>query len=329
MNLLVYFAFILGPRNKYELFDVIVDDHYGREHISCGKKDYIKDMLIRRMKTGQSSSSSTSESDKYNGEFCEPFDKKVHFDILQWWKVNTPMLPIISLMARDLLAIPISTVASESAFNTSGPVLDSFWSSLGDKTIECLVCAQDWLRISLNPEKNENMDTIAKIEKGYYCGTIISLSFLLNLYLFYYCQKGCLVYNSTCHELDSFFVQSKGRLVSALWDYFCFNVSETSVERSRGAPSVLCIAAGSSTNVLSSHLQDIIYIGFGRWAKVEPLLARTACLTRLEQPLVLPPPLPAHPPILPPRDAAVGRPALRVITLSGIIHTRENMSNVR
>ncbi|GKF06271.1 hypothetical protein Tco_0036939, partial [Tanacetum coccineum] len=49
--------------------------------------------------------------------------------------------------------------------------------------------------------------------------------------------------------------------VSALWDYFCFNVSGTSAERSRGALSVLCIAAKSSTNVLSSHLQDIIDIG--------------------------------------------------------------------
>ncbi|GKA32922.1 zinc finger BED domain-containing protein RICESLEEPER 2-like protein, partial [Tanacetum coccineum] len=34
MNLLVYFAFILDPRNKYEFLNVIVDDHYGREGIS-------------------------------------------------------------------------------------------------------------------------------------------------------------------------------------------------------------------------------------------------------------------------------------------------------
>ncbi|GJS65366.1 zinc finger BED domain-containing protein RICESLEEPER 2-like protein [Tanacetum coccineum] len=207
MNLLVYFAFILDPRNKYEFLDVIVDDHYGREGISVveKKKEYIKgkmkllyeeyvrihapsstssstlgkrprstntsheldhgDMLRRRMKTAPSSSSSTSELVKYNGECCEPFDKNVHFDILLWWKVNSARFPILSLMARDLLAVPISTVASESVFSTSGRVLDSFRSSLGDKTIECLVCAQDWLRISLNPEKIEDMDTIANIEK--------------------------------------------------------------------------------------------------------------------------------------------------------------------
>ncbi|XP_059668330.1 condensin-1 complex subunit CAP-D2 [Cornus florida] len=67
-------------------------------------------------------------------------------------------------------------------------------------------------------------------------------------------------------------------MISALWDFFCFNVSGTTAEQSRGALSVLCMAAKTTTGVLSSHLQDIIDIGFGRWAKVDPLLARTACI---------------------------------------------------
>ncbi|XAR69601.1 hypothetical protein NMG60_11001254 [Bertholletia excelsa] len=67
-------------------------------------------------------------------------------------------------------------------------------------------------------------------------------------------------------------------MISALWDCFCFHVSGTTAEQSRGALSILCMAAKSSNGVLGSHLQDIIDIGFGRWAKVEPLLARTACL---------------------------------------------------
>lgn len=66
--------------------------------------------------------------------------------------------------------------------------------------------------------------------------------------------------------------------LSALWDFFCFNISGTTAQQSRGALSVLCMAAKSSPSILSSHLQDIVDIGFGRWAKVEPLLARTACV---------------------------------------------------
>lgn len=38
------------------------------------------------------------------------------------------------------------------------------------------------------------------------------------------------------------------------------------------------MVAKTSTGVLGSHLQDILDIGFGRWSKIDPLLARTACL---------------------------------------------------
>lgn len=38
------------------------------------------------------------------------------------------------------------------------------------------------------------------------------------------------------------------------------------------------MAAKSSPGVLAAHLQDIVDIGFGRWAKSDPLLARTACI---------------------------------------------------
>ncbi|KAF6145392.1 hypothetical protein GIB67_034162 [Kingdonia uniflora] len=55
-------------------------------------------------------------------------------------------------------------------------------------------------------------------------------------------------------------------------------MSGVTAEQSRGALSVLCMTAKSSTGVLGPHLQDIIDIGFGRWAKEEPLLARTACI---------------------------------------------------
>ncbi|XP_024017781.1 condensin complex subunit 1 [Morus notabilis] len=66
--------------------------------------------------------------------------------------------------------------------------------------------------------------------------------------------------------------------ISVLWDFFCFNVSGTTAEQSRGALSVLCMAAKSHPEILGLHLQDIIDIGFGRWAKTDPLLARTACI---------------------------------------------------
>ncbi|KAJ0981633.1 hypothetical protein J5N97_009888 [Dioscorea zingiberensis] len=75
---------------------------------------------------------------------------------------------------------------------------------------------------------------------------------------------------------------SKGEIstgtISALWDFFSFNTSGVIAAQSRGALSVLCMALKSSPSILGSQLQDIVDIGFGRWAKEEPLLARTACI---------------------------------------------------
>ncbi|KAH9671555.1 BED-type domain-containing protein [Citrus sinensis] len=76
-----------------------------------------------------------------------------HFDILTWWKLNGHRYPILSQIAKDVLAIPMSTVASESAFSTRGRVLDPFRSSLTHKIVESLICTQNWLRSTLLGEQ--------------------------------------------------------------------------------------------------------------------------------------------------------------------------------
>jgi hypothetical protein len=69
-------------------------------------------------------------------------------------------------MARDILAITISTVASESAFSTSGCILDDFRTSLTPYMIQALVCTQDWLRRSPDPvDIQENLEALEELEK--------------------------------------------------------------------------------------------------------------------------------------------------------------------
>ncbi|KAH9672415.1 BED-type domain-containing protein [Citrus sinensis] len=73
--------------------------------------------------------SSKNDVEKYLTDANES-TSNAHFDILTWWKLNGHRYPILSQIAKDVLAIPVSTVASESTFSTGGRVLDPFRSSL-------------------------------------------------------------------------------------------------------------------------------------------------------------------------------------------------------
>ena len=42
------------------------------------------------------------------------------FDILGWWKSNGLKYPTLQMIAIDILVISVTTIVSESAFNTSG-----------------------------------------------------------------------------------------------------------------------------------------------------------------------------------------------------------------
>ncbi|CAN0843228.1 Zinc finger BED domain-containing protein RICESLEEPER 2 [Linum grandiflorum] len=89
------------------------------------------------------------------------------FDVLGWWKVNAFKCPILSEMANDILAVPISTVALESCFSTGGRVLDDFKSSLTPAIVEALICAEDWLRTSYaSVPVEEGLEDQLEFERG-------------------------------------------------------------------------------------------------------------------------------------------------------------------
>ncbi|KAJ3708441.1 hypothetical protein LUZ61_012146 [Rhynchospora tenuis] len=98
-----------------------------------------------------------SELEDYLGSDRDDASLDDDFDILAWWKLKAPRYPLLSKLVRDILAVPISTVASESAFSTSGRVISQWRSSLSDDTIEALLCVQDWLRASIAENANANI----------------------------------------------------------------------------------------------------------------------------------------------------------------------------
>uniref|UniRef100_A0A803N644 BED-type domain-containing protein n=1 Tax=Chenopodium quinoa TaxID=63459 RepID=A0A803N644_CHEQI len=103
------------------------------------------------------------ELDKYLEEdTAEDIDE---FDILSWWKFNCSRFPTVGRIARDVLVVPVSTVAPESAFSTGGRVLDQFRSSLTPRVVEGLVCAQNWLRASPFPSIEECLEEAELLEE--------------------------------------------------------------------------------------------------------------------------------------------------------------------
>ncbi|KAI3848139.1 hypothetical protein MKX03_001145, partial [Papaver bracteatum] len=91
------------------------------------------------------------------------------FDIFTWWKINAARFDILSLIARDILAILVSSVASEFAFSTGKRIHGHFRSCLRPRTVEALILLQNWLRtpIDMDPSTlgaEENEDDI--LESG-------------------------------------------------------------------------------------------------------------------------------------------------------------------
>lgn len=91
-------------------------------------------------------SDNKSEIDKYLDDKC--VKESASFDILEWWNKNSKEFPNLARMARDVLSVPVSTVASESTFSTGGRILSPYRSSLNPEMVEALVCCQNWLRSS-------------------------------------------------------------------------------------------------------------------------------------------------------------------------------------
>ena len=128
-------------------------------------KSLMRSIIDRQMSNnGGGNVTVKSELEKFFSEDNEE-DKK-GFDILKWWKDNENRFPVLSRMARDLLAVPISTVASESAFSSGGRILDDFRSSLTPTMVERLICANDWIRGPEYISVEENTEELAKLEEG-------------------------------------------------------------------------------------------------------------------------------------------------------------------
>ncbi|OMO89512.1 putative Zinc finger, BED-type [Corchorus olitorius] len=120
--------------------------------------------ILTYVKTLYSGPPQESDLDAYLLETCfiHPRDPN-QFDALEWWKADSLRFRILSQMARYILAIPITTVASEATFSAGSRVIDTYWASLAPETIQALFCGGDWCR-HLHGVKKKNQNEKKSIE---------------------------------------------------------------------------------------------------------------------------------------------------------------------
>ncbi|XP_057759636.1 zinc finger BED domain-containing protein RICESLEEPER 2-like [Arachis stenosperma] len=195
VNMLLLIAIVLNPMQKIEYVNYFLDYFFGEEkggELKSKLSKCIKLLYQQYQSSEEASEADTqdvqannintdlhgmgfflqatgrrtntrSELDRYLQEECEPYSHK--FDILNWWKVNSTRFPILGNMAREVLAIPVSTVASESAFSTGGRVLDPYRSSLTPRMVEALVCTGDWLKEDLFSALDDDDEVLQQVDQ--------------------------------------------------------------------------------------------------------------------------------------------------------------------
>ncbi|KAM3304103.1 zinc finger BED domain-containing protein RICESLEEPER 2-like [Capsicum chacoense] len=179
MNILLFVVVVLDPRYKMKYVEFLFKKYYNSVE-GCTKSDKVQDTLTNLYAHYKSSISGTSSesigdqtsvnsgidamnsSNMWQSQWEKYLEKKNNvddksdldkylkddvekikdFNILSWWKASSKKYPIVSRIARDVLPIPTSTIASESVFSTGGRILDCYRSSLSPKTAEALICGQ-------------------------------------------------------------------------------------------------------------------------------------------------------------------------------------------
>ncbi|MQM07582.1 hypothetical protein Taro_040426, partial [Colocasia esculenta] len=155
-NILLTIATILNPQFKMFMvryfFEKIYDDEAAEnvEEVKIGLQ-HLYDTYVTRKSDNSfdsitlSASSSIAKKIDLDVYLEEPAKPEDNLDVLKWWKSNSSKYLVLSHMARDVLAIPVSTVASESTFSAGSRVLNKYRSSLDDTIVQALICTENWL----------------------------------------------------------------------------------------------------------------------------------------------------------------------------------------
>lgn len=86
-----------------------------------------------------------SQLDVYLDESNLDFRCYADMDVLQWWKNNNSRFLDLSILARDLLSVPIAIVTSDLEFCMGSRVFNKYKDRVLSKNVETRICTRSWL----------------------------------------------------------------------------------------------------------------------------------------------------------------------------------------
>ncbi|WVZ56995.1 hypothetical protein U9M48_007443 [Paspalum notatum var. saurae] len=106
----------------------------------------------------------TELSSYLDSDTVQKFDDD--FDFLDWWRDRKITYPVLSILAKDILSVPVSTVSSESAFSLVSRVIEERRRRLAPSIVEMLSLVKDWEEADARMQHTaENKATLEAFEE--------------------------------------------------------------------------------------------------------------------------------------------------------------------
>lgn len=106
-------------------------------------------------------------------------------DLLNWWRNNKRIFPVLCHFAQDVLLVPMSSVSSEATFSMVGRIIEERRSSLTPKMVEAITCLKtgNWQKndISINQRilRSQMRQPISMSSSQHVCINIVTALFSL------------------------------------------------------------------------------------------------------------------------------------------------------